>query len=323
VVADLTPPAGLAFLFPGQGSQFAGMGKDLAARFPEAREVFERADAALAPHGLHLSKACFEGTDEELKQTAVTQPAILVHSTAVLAVLAARGVLPSVVAGHSLGEYSALVAAGALSLEEAAVLVRRRGGFMQEAVPAGKGAMSAVIGLDGPAVAAACAAAQEATAEACSAANFNSPEQTVIAGTAAAVERAAVLLKEAGARRVLPLPVSAPFHCALMKAAEEKLSPFLDSAPFARLRVPLVTNVDAAEVSDGPAAREALLRQVCSPVRWVESVALLSGMAPAAVECGPGSVLAGLAKRIAKEWPVSATSTAEGVERLLAERAPR
>lgn len=312
----------LAFLFPGQGSQFAGMGKDLAARFPEAREVFERADAALAPLGLHLSKTCFEGTDEELKQTAVTQPAILVHSVAVLAVLAARGIVPSVVAGHSLGEYSALVAAGSLSLEEAAVLVRRRGSFMQEAVPAGRGAMSAVIGLDGPAVAAACAAAEAATGETCSAANFNSPEQTVIAGTALAVEKAAVLLKEAGAKRVLPLPVSAPFHCALMKPAEERLSPFLDAAPFAALAVPLVTNVDAAELGDGTGAREALRRQVCSPVRWVESVVLLSGRAPAAVECGPGSVLAGLAKRIAKEWPVASTSTAEGVEKLLSERAP-
>lgn len=309
---------GGALLFPGQGSQFAGMGRDLAARFPEARAVYERADAALAPLGLSVSKVSFEGTEDVLKQTAVTQPAILTHSIAVWEVLRARGLTPGIAAGHSLGEYSALVAAGALSLEDAVVLVRRRGLFMQEAVPAGRGAMSAVLGLAPEEVAAACAEAAGATGEACAAANFNSPEQTVIAGTASAVAKVAEILKGRGARRVLPLPVSAPFHCALMKPAEEKLAPFLDATTFLPLAFPVVTNVDAAPNSDPAAAREALKRQVCSSVRWVETVRFLSGAAPRAVECGPGSVLAGLAKRIAAGWPVVSTSDAAGVEKLLA-----
>ncbi|HQR45927.1 MAG TPA: ACP S-malonyltransferase [Thermoanaerobaculia bacterium] len=306
-----------AFLFPGQGSQFAGMGKDLAAAYPEARAVYERADAALAALGLSVSTVSFEGTDEELRQTAVTQPAIVTHSVAVFEVLKARGAAPQIAAGHSLGEYAALVAAGALTLEEAVVLVRRRGLFMQEAVPAGAGAMSAVIGLPPEAVAAACAGAEAETGETCAAANFNSPEQTVIAGTARGVARAAELLKGAGAKRVLPLPVSAPFHCALMKAAEEKLAPYLDATPFRPMTFPVVTNVDATPNRDPGAAREALKRQVCSAVRWVESVGALSGAAPAAVECGPGTVLAGLAKRIVRDWPVVSTSDAAGVAKLL------
>ena len=311
--------ASLAFLFPGQGSQYAGMGRDLAAAFPEARAVYERADAALAPFRLAISRVSFEGTEEELKQTAVTQPAILVHSVAVFEVLKARGFSPSLLAGHSLGEWSALVAAGALTLEEAVVLVHRRGTFMQEAVPAGQGAMGAVIGLDGPAVAEACAETEAATGEVVSAANFNSPEQTVIAGTANAVAKAGELLKQKGAKRVLPLPVSAPFHCALMKPAEEKLSPFLDAAPFADLEVPVVTNVDVLANLSGAEAREALRRQVCSPVRWVETVQRLSrDAADGAIEVGPGTVLSGLAKRIAKEWPVRTTSDAEGIAKLLA-----
>lgn len=307
-----------AFLFPGQGSQFAGMGRDLVAAFPEARAAYERADAALAPFHLSISRVSFEGTEDELKQTAVTQPAILVHSVAVFEVLKARGLAPSLLAGHSLGEWSALVAAGALTLEEAVVLVHRRGTFMQEAVPAGQGAMSAVIGLEGPTVAAACAEIANATGEAVSAANFNSPEQTVVAGTANAVAKASELLKQKGAKRVLPLPVSAPFHCALMKPAEEKLSPYLDGASFRDLAVPVVTNVDATPNASGAAAREALRRQVCSPVRWVETVERLARETEGAVEVGPGAVLAGLAKRIAKEWPVRTTSDAEGIGRLLA-----
>jgi [acyl-carrier-protein] S-malonyltransferase len=310
--------ARVAFLFPGQGSQFAGMGRDLAAAFPEARAVYDRADAALAPFHLSISRVSFEGTEEELKLTAVTQPAILVHSVAVFEVLRSRGLAPALLAGHSLGEWSALVAAGALTLEDAVVLVHRRGTFMQEAVPAGQGAMSAVIGLDGPAVAAACAEIAGETGEAVSAANFNSPEQTVIAGTAGAVAKASELLKQRGAKRVLPLPVSAPFHCALMKPAEERLTPFLAAAPFADISVPLVTNVDALPNASGTAAREALRRQVCSPVRWVETVELLARESEGAVEVGPGAVLAGLAKRIAREWPVRATSDAEGVRKLLA-----
>jgi [acyl-carrier-protein] S-malonyltransferase len=301
---------GLAFLFPGQGSQFAGMGWDLAEAFPEARRVYERADAALQPLGLSVSKVSFEGSDDDLKQTAVTQPAIVAHAVAVLEVLKAKGVAPSAAAGHSLGEYAALVAAGALSLEDALVLVRRRGLFMQEAVPAGRGAMAAVVGLAPEAVIEACAQAAAETGEVCSAANFNSPEQTVVAGTVSGVARAGEILKAKGAKRVLPLPVSAPFHCALMKPAEEKLVPFLSAATFRPLKIPVVTNVDARETTDPEVARESLRRQICSPVRWVESVQRLAALAPSAVEAGPGTVLAGLARRIVKEWPVKTTSTA-------------
>ena len=308
---------GTAFLFPGQGSQVPGMGKDLVERFPEARAVYERADAALAPLGLVVSRVSFGGTEEELRRTAVTQPALVTHAVAVLEVLKAHGLRPTVAAGHSLGEYAALVAAGSLTLEDAVVLVRRRGLFMQEAVPEGRGAMSAVIGLDGPAVAEACAEAERETGETCSAANFNSPEQTVVAGTTGAVARVAELLQARGAKRVLPLPVSAPFHCALMRPAEERLSPYLDAAPFAPLSIPVVTNVDAAPNTDADGAREALRRQVCAPVRWVETVRHLAATTDGAIEVGPGAVLAGLARRIAKEWPVRTTGDAEGIAKLL------
>ena len=314
----MSPELATALLFPGQGSQYPGMGRDLVERFPEARAVYERADAALAPLGLAVSKVSFEGTEEELKRTAVTQPAILTHSIAVFEVLRARGLRPAVAAGHSLGEYSALVAASVLTLEDAVVLVRRRGLFMQEAVPVGQGAMSAVIGLPGEAVAAACADAERESGETCAAANLNGPDQTVIAGTAAGVAKAAELLKARGAKRVLPLPVSAPFHCALMKPAEEALAPFLEETRFSPFAFPVVTNVDAAPNADAAAARAALRRQVCSPVRWVETVTWLAAKAASAVEAGPGSVLTGLARRIAPAWPVKATGDAAGLERLLA-----
>jgi len=292
------------------------MGKDLAARFPEARDVYARADAALAPLGLAVSKVSWDGTEEDLRQTAVTQPAIVTHAVAVLAVLRSKGIVPSVAAGHSLGEYAALVAAGALTLEDAVVLVRRRGVFMQEAVPAGQGAMSAVIGLAPEAVAQCCAEAAAASGEVVSAANFNSPEQTVIAGSAAGVARAGEILKAKGAKRVLPLPVSAPFHCALMRPAEENLAPFLDGTAFSPFAVPVVNNVDADVETEPAAARLALRRQVCSPVRWVESVQKLATLSSSAIEVGPGTVLSGLAKRIAKDWPVRTTSTAAALDAL-------
>ncbi len=310
-----------AFLFPGQGSQFAGMGKDLAAAFPEARQVYESADAALAPHGLRVSTISFEGTDAELKETAVTQPAILTHAIAVFSVLRARGIAPVVAAGHSLGEYAALVAAGALAFEDAVVLVRRRGLFMQEAVPLGKGAMAAVIGLDPKTIAEVCGETALATGETCAVANYNAPEQTVIAGTASAVASASDVLKAKGAKRVLPLPVSAPFHCALMSQACDQLTPYLQEAKFSPLTFPVVTNVDAKPNSDPERARDALVLQVCAPVRWVETVGVLASAADSGVEVGPGAVLAGLSKRVAKDWPVKTTSTAEGVEKLLAELA--
>ena len=233
--------------------------------------------------------------------------------------LEARGFLPAIAAGHSLGEYSALVAAGALTLEEAVVLVRRRGLFMQEAVPSGEGGMAAVIGMAGSEVAEIAAQAALEVGGVCSAANFNSPEQTVIAGDGGSIAKATELLKARGAKRVLPLPVSAPFHCALMKPAELQLLPFLNATPFRPLAFPVVTNVDVLANSDPDVARESLRRQVCSPVRWVETVESLAKRAPSAIEVGPGSVLCGLSKRIAKEWPVRPTSDAAGLEKLLGE----
>jgi [acyl-carrier-protein] S-malonyltransferase len=288
----------LALLFPGQGSQSVGMGKALAEASEAARTVFEEADRVL---GFSLSKLCFEGPEEELRLTANTQPAILTHSIAALADLRAR--FPeklegaAYAAGHSLGEYSAGVAAGAFSFADAVALVRARGTFMQEAVPAGVGAMAAIVGLEPGAVEAACREA--ARGETVTPANYNSPEQTVIAGHANAVSRASEACLARGAKRAIPLPVSAPFHCGLMSPARERMRPLLEATVFTDAALRVVTNVDAAPETAGTSLRDALIRQIDSPVRWVETVQRLAREGvDRALEIGPGNVLAGLVRRI-------------------------
>jgi [acyl-carrier-protein] S-malonyltransferase len=284
-----------AFVFPGQGSQYAGMGKDVADAFPAARRVFEEIDDAL---GFPLSTLCFEGPEEQLKLTENTQPAILAVSAALHAVLEEHGATRrDLVAGHSLGEYSAIVSVGGLTAPDAAKIVRARGRFMQEAVPVGTGGMAALIGPSVEDVHAICEEA--AQGEVVSVANINAPGQIVIAGTNAAVERAIDLAKKRGVRRALPLPVSAPFHCELMKPAAERLEPILEDAHFKDLWVALVSNVDASPIGTANAVRNALLRQVASPVRWVESVQKMVSMGVKRfVEVGPGKVLTGLIGRI-------------------------
>jgi [acyl-carrier-protein] S-malonyltransferase len=286
----------LAFVFPGQGSQKVGMGRALAATFAEARDVFDGADAAL---GFPLSRLCFEGPESELQLTTNTQPAILAASIAAQRTLAARGLRPDWVAGHSLGEYSALVAAGALSLRDAVTTVRRRGQYMQEAVPVGQGAMAAILGLELSAIEAACReAAQD---DVVAPANVNSPGQVVIAGHAAAVARAVVACKARGAKRAVPLPVSAPFHCALMMPAQQRLADDLERVAIQDPAVPLVNNVDARVVRSADACRDGLVRQVSGAVRWQECVErLLQEGVDSFVEVGPGSVLSGLVRKIAK-----------------------
>jgi [acyl-carrier-protein] S-malonyltransferase len=289
----LTPKT--AFLFPGQGSQYAGMGKSLADRFDVARRTFEEADDAL---GFALSRLCFEGPEDQLKLTENQQPALLTVSAAACAVLNQRGLQPDFVAGHSLGEYAALVAAGSLRFRDAVRLVRHRGRYMQEAVPAGVGAMAAILRLPDSKLDQ--VLAEAAQGEVVSAANFNSPDQVVIAGHAAAVERAMTLAKAAGARRAVPLPVSAPFHCALMRPAQERLRANLDATEFADLACPLVNNWQAREIRTGAEAREGLYQQVPNPVRWLESVRLLAASGvERAFEAGAGSVLAGLVRATA------------------------
>jgi [acyl-carrier-protein] S-malonyltransferase len=284
----------VAFIFPGQASQYPGMGKELAEKYPSARAVFEEADAAL---GISISKICFEGMEEELKLTANTQPAILTVSVAAYRVLAERGISADYVAGHSLGEYSALVAAGSLNFADAVKLVRKRGTYMQEAVPAGQGSMAAIMGLAPTVVLEVCKKA--AQGEVCSPANLNSPEQTVISGSAAAVKRAVEIASQSGAKRAVVLAVSAPFHCALMMPAQEKLEKDLATSKLADLQIPLVTNVDADEITKGEEARSSLIRQVTMPVRWEESMrVLLDGTVNTFVEVGPGKVLTGLMRQI-------------------------
>jgi [acyl-carrier-protein] S-malonyltransferase len=306
----------IAFLFPGQGSQKVGMGRALAEEFPEARAAYEEADAAL---GFSLSKLCFEGPEADLTLTAHAQPAILTTSVAALRVLGRLTDLrPGAVAGHSLGEYSALVAAGTLRLADAVKLVHLRGRTMQEAVPPGAGAMAAILGLDRAEVEAACAAAiADTPGEVVSPANLNGGGQVVIAGNKAAVERAMAVCKERGAKRALPLAVSAPFHCALMRPAAERLAVALAEVPFARPTVPVVTNVEAAPSQDPEHLRRLLVEQVTAPVRWEESVQRLVALgATRAIEVGAGTVLAGLVKRIAPELPVAAAGTPEALRGL-------
>jgi len=284
----------VAFVFPGQASQYPGMGKELAEKYPVARSVFDEADKAL---GFSVSKLCFEGSEDDLKLTANTQPAILTVSVAASRVLAEKGITPDFVAGHSLGEYSALVAAGSLKFADAVKLVRKRGTYMQEAVPAGQGAMAAIMGLSPAVVQDACKRAAEG--EICAPANLNSPEQTVISGHAGAVKRAVEIASQLGAKRSMVLAVSAPFHSALMMPAQEKLERDLNAIAFADLQVPLVTNVDADSIRQGEEARSALIRQVTMAVRWEESMRmLLDEGVNTFVEVGPGRVLTGLMRQI-------------------------
>jgi [acyl-carrier-protein] S-malonyltransferase len=288
----------IAYIFPGQGSQNPGMGKDLADKFPAARQVFEEADEAL---GFALSDLCFNGPAEELQLTENTQPAILTTSVAALRAIESEGFpKPDYVAGHSLGEYSALVAAGALSLSDAVRTVRKRGQYMQEAVPVGTGAMAAILGVDVETVAAACAEA--AQGEVCSAANINSPNQIVIAGAAAAIDRAIEIVKARGAKRAVKLNVSAPFHCAMMMPAQDRLALDLNELEFKDLATPVMTNVDARPINKGAEARAALVRQVSQPVRWLESVEFLATQGVQTfIEVGPGKVLCGLLRQINRE----------------------
>jgi [acyl-carrier-protein] S-malonyltransferase len=303
-----------AFLFPGQGSQSVGMGRDLASSFPIARRTFEEANDAL---GFDLANLCFQGPEEQLRLTEFTQPAIFTVSVAALRVLAEAGVSADYVAGHSLGEYSANVAAGAIEFAVAARTVRRRGQLMQQAVPAGQGAMAAILGMPAETVVAVC---REASSEGAPVepANLNSPEQTVISGATAAVERAVALAKERGAKRAVLLQVSAPFHCSLMQPAQDGLAPILQEIPFSAANMPVVVNVDAALVTEGAQLRDALIRQVTGAVRWTQSMQLLiADGVTTFVEVGPGKVLSGLLRQIDRSQKCAQMEDPAGLEKLL------
>ncbi len=288
----------IAYVFPGQGSQAIGMGKDLFDNFAAAREVFNEADEAL---GFPIAALCFEGNDRDLQLTANTQPAILATSVAALRVMQSEGFpAPAFVAGHSLGEYSALVATGAMNFADAVRTVRRRGTYMQEAVPVGVGAMAAVLGLDVAAIELGCAEAAEG--QVCSPANINSPSQVVIAGNSEAVDRACEILKGKGAKRAIRLNVSAPFHCSLMLPAEERLAEDLKGLSYGPFQFPIVHNVDAEQNADPAVVSAALKRQVSSSVKWLQSIEKLRSLGVETfIEVGPGKVLSGLLRQIDRE----------------------
>jgi [acyl-carrier-protein] S-malonyltransferase len=301
----------IAFLFPGQGSQAVGMGRELADRFPIAARTFAEADEAC---GFPLSKLCFEGPEDQLKLTENQQPAILTVSIAAYRVLTEHGIAPALAAGHSLGEWSAQVAAGTLQFQDAVRAVKARGRAMQQAVPAGQGAMAAILSLDAAQVADACAEAAQETSLTVSAANLNSPGQTVISGAVAAVERAAAIAKSKGARRAVMLPVSAPFHCSLMQPAQDEVARGLETIALTQPKIPVAANFTGALVTTADAAREALIRQVTGTVRWVDCVqTLIAAGATTFVEVGPGKVLNGLLRQID---PVQKTLNVEDVASL-------
>jgi [acyl-carrier-protein] S-malonyltransferase len=306
----------LAFIFPGQGSQFVGMGQDFIEQLPESADFFKKADERL---DFGLSDIILKGPEEMLTRTENTQPALLTVSSAILNLLQKEGIKPDFVAGHSLGEYSALVAAGALSFEEAVYAVRMRGLFMEEAVPAGEGAMAAVLGLEVEALEAVCS---QATAESSTVqlANLNSPGQIVISGTKEGVERASELAKEKGAKRVIPLNVSGPFHSSLMKPAAEKLAAVLDELSIQTAQVPVIANVTALPVTDAKEIKQRLIEQLYSPVRWIEIVEyLLAQGVDTFIEVGPGKVLSGLVKKVDRKAKVYATNDVESLTKTLAE----